>query len=122
MMDLVLCTTSDVPLYQQLCLQISAQIVNGVLLPGTPLPPIRTVAAELGVSIITVKRAWEELERSGFIHTHVGRGTVVAPRDGTDPDEKKLAIAREKLERDLAFYRTLGLSKAELQQLIDTLY
>lgn len=121
-MDILISTTSGVPLYQQIYLQISSQIVNGRLTPGTPLPPIRTVAAELGVSIITVKRAWEELERNGFIQTHVGRGTVVAPRQCADGQQKKRAMAAAQLEMDLPFYRTLGLSLEELTELIRDLY
>lgn len=121
-MELSLVPTSGIPLYQQLYLQLSAQIMDGTLCAGTALPPIRTLAAELGVSIITVKRAWEALERDGFIHTHVGRGTTVAPRSASDSADQKLIMAKTQLEQDLSFYRTLGLTSRELHQLIDELY
>lgn len=121
-MDIVLSPTNGMPLYRQLYLQISSQIVNQVLLPGTALPPIRTIAAELGVSIITVKRAWEELERDGFIVTNVGRGTFVAQRAVPDPNQKKQSMARDQLRTDLEFYRTLGLSQQELIALIQEIY
>jgi len=121
-MDILLSANSGVPLYQQLYLQISSQIVNGILLSGAPLPPIRTVAAELGISIITVKRAWEELERDGFIQTHVGRGTIVAPQQTENSKQEKLSMAQTQLEQDLPFYRTLGLSLEELIELIRRQY
>ena len=121
-MNISLSPTSGIPLYQQLYLQLSAQIIDGSLRAGTALPPIRTVAAELGISIITVKRAWDELERDGFIRTHVGRGTTVAPQQGSDASNKKYAMARAQMELDLTFYRTLGLSVQELHTLIDELY
>ena len=60
-MDIVISNTSGDPIYQQIFEQISAQIINGLLTSDTCLPPIRTVAKELRISVITVKRAWEEL-------------------------------------------------------------
>lgn len=117
-MDIILSNTSDKPIYQQLFEQISAQIVKGQLPPDTPLPPIRTVARELRISVIPVKKAWEDLERSGFIYTMVGRGCFVAPHQASELDTKRDALAVDKLKKDIAFYKGLGLSLDEMLALI----
>lgn len=77
-LNLPIMGASDTPIYKQVFDGIAAQILCGSLPGGTCLPPIRTIAAQLGISVITIKRAWEELERSGFITTNVGRGCFVA--------------------------------------------
>jgi GntR family transcriptional regulator len=116
--NVILSTTSDKPIYQQLFEQISAQIVKGELPRDFCLPPIRTVAKELRISVIPVKRAWEDLERAGFIYTMVGRGCFVAPLQASERDGKRESLAVEKLKRDIAFYKGLGLSLDELLELI----
>ena len=77
-LNLPIMGASDTPIYKQVFDGIAAQILCGSLPGGTCLPPIRTIAAQLGISVITIKRAWEELERSGLITTNVGRGCFVA--------------------------------------------
>lgn len=116
-MDIVISSTSDKPIYQQIFDQVSAQIIKGELEQGFCLPPIRTVAKELRISVITIKKAWEELERKGFINTMVGRGCFVAPRQG-ELETKRGELAEERLKKDIAFYKSLGLSLEELQELI----
>ena len=110
-MDIVISNTSDNPLYQQIYEQICAQIIKGELESGFCLPPIRTVAKELRISVITVKRAWEELEREGFIYTMAGKGCFVAPM-----------LASDKMRKDIAYCQSLGLSKADVLKLIDSQY
>lgn len=83
-MKLTVTNTSPLPLYRQMYDQLAAQILRGEIAPGEVLPPIRTVAQELSVSLISVRRAWEELERDG-IHPHRRRARDVcrrARRDG----------------------------------------
>ncbi|HEY5467156.1 MAG TPA: GntR family transcriptional regulator [Clostridia bacterium] len=121
-MDIVISNTSDNPLYQQIYEQICAQIIKGELESGFCLPPIRTVAKELRISVITVKRAWEELEREGFIYTMAGKGCFVAPMLSKELDSKRDKLASEKMRKDIAYYRSLGLSKADVLKLIDNQY
>jgi GntR family transcriptional regulator len=121
MMNIVISGTSDKPIYQQLYEQISAQIVKGELEQGCCLPPIRTVAKELRISVITVKKAWEELERRGFIHTMVGKGCFVAPRVG-ELITKRGEMAAERLKKDIGYYRSLGLTLEELLGLVRRYY
>ena len=116
-MNIVISDHSDKPIYMQLYDQISAQIIKGELGQGYCLPPIRTVARELRISVITVKKAWEELERKGFINTMVGKGCFVAPQKG-DLETKRSELAEEKLKKDIAYYKSLGLSLNELQEMI----
>lgn len=113
---------SPTPIYKQLYDQISSQIMTGALTGGFCLPPIRTVAKELRISVITVKRAWEELEKDGYITTRVGSGCYVNRFYPRQIEDKKLTVAREQMRRDLAFYKPLGITLDELIALIRELY
>ena len=121
-MDVVVSTASDLPLYQQIYEQISSQIIRGQLESGYPLPPIRTVAKDLRISVITVKRAWEELESKGFIHTMVGKGCFVAPLPTKELDRKRDGLVLDRLRKDLEYYRSLGLSKEDVVELVEKHY
>jgi len=121
-LDIVISGASDKPIYQQLFEQISAQILNGKLLEGAGLPPIRTVAKELRISVIPVKAAWEELERAGFIVTMAGKGCFVAPLNSGELVEKRDEMAREKLKKEIEYYKSLGLSAEELIEMIRRSY
>lgn len=118
-MNLSVSNASSLPLYQQIYDQIAAAIVRGEIAGGDVLPPIRTVAAELRISVISVKRAWEELERDGFILTAVGRGTFAAELTEAQRREKRRILMEDKLTPGLAFCRLLGADIAELRQLIE---
>ncbi len=121
-MDVVVSTASDLPLYQQIYEQISSQIIRGQLESGYALPPIRTVAKDLRISVITVKRAWEELESKGFIHTMVGKGCFVAPLPTKELDRKRDGLVLDRLRKDLEYYRSLGLSKEDIVELVEKHY
>lgn len=121
-MDVTILNTSDKPIYQQLYEQISAQIMRGELESDSCLPPIRTVAAELRISVITVKKAWEELERLGFIYTITGKGCFIAPLHPKELDDKRMKIAEKRIKKDAADYKELGLSLEDIKILFDKLY
>ena len=121
-MDIVISHSSEKPIYCQIYEQIASQILSGGLPSDFCLPSIRTVAPELGISIITVKKAWEELERAGFIYTKSGKGCYVAEHGRDDLTAKKLILAGDKLKNDLDFYRNIGLSTGELIKLIKEIY
>lgn len=78
-MDIILSNVDGTPIYEQIVRQIKAKIVGGELQPGEALPSMRLLAKELRISVITTKRAYEELEREGFIISQTGRGSFVAP-------------------------------------------
>ncbi len=117
-----LSNTSDKPIYQQLFEQISSQILNGRLESDFGLPPIRTAAKELRVSIITVKKAWEELERAGLIYSIVGKGCFISSLSAEELQIKRTGIIGEQLKKDLNFYKDIGTAKDELIELIEKLY
>jgi GntR family transcriptional regulator len=117
-MNIVISNTSAKPIYQQIYEQVSAQIIKGELERDACLPPIRTVAKELRISVITVKKAWEDLEREGFIYTMVGKGCFVAPHLPGELDTKRDTLAIEKLKKDIEYYKGLGLTVDELIELI----
>jgi GntR family transcriptional regulator len=122
MMNLAISNTSDKPIYQQLFEQVFAQIIKGELGKDFCLPPIRTVAKELRISVITVKKAWEELERRGFIYTMAGKGCFVA---SLPPDErygKRDELVYKKLSSDIAYYKELGFSLYEIIELVRKYY
>ena len=122
MRGISLSNQSDKPIYQQLFEQLSSQILNGDLPADFNLPPIRTAAKELRISIITVKKAWEELERAGLIYSQTGKGCFIAGMPEETLEEKKMTIVRSQLAKDLKFYRELGIGKDELINIIDDCY
>ena len=121
-LDIVISSASDKPIYQQLFDQLSSQIILGQLKEGFCLPPIRTVAKELQISVITVKKAWEELERAGLIHSMVGRGCFVAPMSSYERLDKRNEMALQKLKKDVAYYKSLGIGESEFIDLIREFY
>ena len=121
-LSLSILNTSDKPIYRQLYEQLAFQIVTGKLTGGHPLPPIRALAASLGISVISIKRAWEELERDGFIVTMVGRGCFVADLSEYEQHERRSELALSELRSAFASLRHLGVTKAELIALISENY
>ena len=113
-MNIVISDTSDTPIYQQIFEQIRAQIIRGELPSGAPLPPIRTVALELRISVITVKKSWELLEGQGLIATRVGRGSFVASMSDQELQEAKADLLNKNLANDVRHYRELGFSQDEI--------
>ena len=121
-MNIVIRNTGDMPIYEQIVVQIKQAIVAGELTEGEALPSMRLLAKELRISLITTKRAYEELEREGFIVTMTGRGSFVAA--------KILDILREEQRRRLEAHladavdaaRAAGVDADELCALIRILY
>ena len=122
MINIIISNTSDKPIYQQLFEQISAQIIKGELQSNQGLPPIRTVAKELRISIITVKKAWEELEREGLIYSVVGRGCFVGELSKDDLVDIRDVMIDEKMLKDIMYYKELGLTMNEIIIKIKELY
>ncbi|MFC2063770.1 GntR family transcriptional regulator [Chloroflexota bacterium] len=121
-MNLVISLSSDDPIYQQIFDQVSAQIIKSQLPSDYCLPPIRTVARELHISVITVKRAWEELERAGFIYTMAGKGCFVAHLTPETLQDKRFLLVEGKLSKDIEYYKSLGFSLEEIVELVKLSY
>lgn len=106
------------PIYRQLYDQIAAEVLSGSLKPGDPLPPIRLVSKELGVSMITVRSAWEALERDGFLVTRTGSGCFVAPISEAHRQNKVSEKLSASIDETVAAAKALGVSETELCRMI----
>ncbi len=121
-MNIIIESTSDKPIYQQLYEQISSQIIKGELEGNFSLPPIRTAAKELRISIITVKKAWEELERKGFIYTIAGKGCFVSDLSTTKVLDLRNEMTDKQMSKHINYYKELGLSLDDIIELIKKHY
>lgn len=121
-MQIILSNSSGKPIYEQITEQIKAEIVSGVLEAGQQMPSIRTLAKELRVSVITTKRAYEELERDGFVETVQGRGTYVANQNNQLIREEQLRRAEGKLLEAVELARSVGITEQELSDCLHELY
>ena len=121
-MHIIIRNTGDVPIYEQIVTQIKSAIVSGELTEGEALPSMRLLAKELRISLITTKRAYEELEREGFISTQQGRGSFVAERDLEFVREEKMRQLENQLEQAAATAKGCGVDRAEFVQLAALLY
>ena len=113
-MNIVLRNTGDQPIYEQIYTQIRDQILSGALPAGMPLPSIRALAKDLRISVITTKRAYDELERDGFICTVAGKGSFVAERDTELMREMHLKDMEQHLQRAAELAAACGVSRADL--------
>ena len=121
-MDIIISNSSSIALYEQIENQIKTQILNGSLKAGDPLPSIRNLAKELKVSIITSKRAYEELEKEGFIQTVVGKGTFVSGANSERLKEAAISEMENKLEEIIISAKALGLSLEECIEIFKSIY
>ncbi len=117
-MDIIISNASEKPIYDQIYSQVKAAIMKGVIKEGDALPSIRALARDLKISVITTKRAFDDLERDGFIHSVQGKGSFVAP---SNPQMLKEEILREieaALSKAYELSRACGVSKAELAEML----
>ena len=111
--------SNDAPIYAQLIEQIKAAIVSGQLKEGDMLPSMRMLAKELHISIITTKRAYEELERGGFIQTVAGKGCFVAPKNLEFVREMHLKELEDALARAAELTKMCNISHREARDMLD---
>lgn len=121
-MDIIISNTAKEPIYEQIASQIKNLILQGKLQPDEPLFSIRKLAKELKVSVITTKRAYEELEKEGYIVTVGGKGTFVAPRSPEFLQEKRLYLVEQYLVQAVEVAKSLEVSLEELIHLVNSLY
>ncbi len=121
-MNILISNSSDKPIYEQIELQIKNYILTGVLEPGEALPSIRYLAKELRISVITTKRAYEELERDGFIETVAGKGSYVSTQNRELLREEHYRRIEEFLGKAAEEARSSGITKEEMMQMLDIIY
>ena len=121
-MNIIISNSSGKPIYEQITAQIKAMVMNGTLSPGDPLPSMRLLAKELRISVITTKRAYEDLERDGFITTIVGKGSFVREADREFVKEEQLKAVEHHLQAAIDTARQYGMTEEELTDVLKMLY
>jgi len=121
-LKIIISNSSPDPIYEQVSKQIKAQIISGDLAEGDALPSIRKLAMELQISVITTKRAYEELEKEGFIDTVSGKGCFVAMQNKELLREKKMKTVEDLLSDAVFEAKKLGINLKELRAMLELLY
>lgn len=121
-MDIIISNSSGEAIYEQIVSQIKSQIMSGELAEGDALPSMRALAQSLRVSVITTKRAYEELERDGFIVSQTGKGSFVKGQNREFVREAYLRQAEQLISQACEKAKTGGISAAELHELIDIFF
>ena len=121
-MDIIISNASGKPIYEQITEQIKEQIMSGELNEGDPLPSMRALAQQLRISIITTKRAYEELEREGFIESFTGKGSFVAARNRELFREENLRQIEQSLTLAVGKAKLCGVSYEELSEILKMLF
>ena len=120
-MTILIDNRSGVPIYDQIFTQIKSQILSGALSENEALPSIRSLAKDLRISVITTKRAYDELEGAGFIFTVPGKGSCVAAKDTELIREENLRQIEEHMKQIQLLAMACGLSRQELGEIYDVL-
>lgn len=121
-LNIILSNSSDLPIYQQIVDQIRDAILRGELTEGTLLPSIRALAKDLRISVITTGRAYDELEREGYVASVGGKGSFVAPRNQDLLRESRLRMVEEKLAEAVRCAEALGIKREEVEELMELIY
>lgn len=121
-MDIIISNANNAPIYEQIASQMKAHILSGVLKEGDALPGMRTLAKELRISVITTKRAYEELERAGFIVSYTGKGSFVAGANAELIREEHLRQIEAHMREIIALAKQSALTLCELTDTLSMLY
>ena len=121
-MNIIISNSGDKPIYEQITAQIKAMVMSGQLKEGDALPSMRTLAKELRISVITTKRAYEDLERDGFITTVVGKGSFIKAADTSLVREERLKQIEELLGRAVSLAGESGIQKEEVLEIMEILF
>ena len=120
-MHIILNHSSMVPIYEQLMDQIKSEIIQSVLKEGEALPSVRTLAGELRISALTVKKAYDRLEEEGFVTTVHGKGTYVSASDKQLAIETRRRMVEEEFDRAIDRALSIGMEKEEITELVQLL-
>ena len=121
-MEIIISNNANKPIYEQITSQIKAMIMSGELQAGDAIPSMRSLAKSIHVSVITVQKAYEDLQRDGFIETTVGRGSFVAAQNKDFYQEEQQRLAEEHLQEAAGIGRTSGISLGKLVELLTMFY
>lgn len=121
-MEIIISSNTSKPIYEQITLQIKAMIMSGELQTGDSIPSMRALAKSIHVSVITVQKAYEDLQRDGFIETTVGRGSFVSAQNKNFYQEEQQRQVEEHLQKAVEIARSSGLSLGKLVELMTMFY
>lgn len=121
-MQIIISNSSKEPIYEQIYAQIKKQILTGEFEEGQALPSMRQLAKDLQISVITTKRAYEELEKNGFIYSIVGKGSFVSEQNKEMMKERKMRVIEEKLMEAIQNSKEMNISLVELKEMLTLLY
>lgn len=121
-MNILISNASDLPLYQQIKDQIKDAILREELTEGDALPSIRSFANDLKVSVLTIRRVYEELEKEGFVTSQVGIGTFVSAGNLDLLRDSRRRLVEEKMQDIIHTAKSLSITKEELMEMMDILY
>lgn len=121
-MNIIINNSSGKPIYEQITNEIKTMVIKGELKEGDSLPSMRLLAKELKISVITTKRAYEELEKSGFIETIVGKGSFIAKKNLESIKEENLKVIEETLKKAVDIGKTNNIACETLKEMIEILY
>jgi len=121
-MNIIISNSSGQPIYEQIVSQIKSLIITGALNEGDALPSMRLLAKELRISVITTKRAYEELEREGFIYSVTGKGSFVAAKNIDFIREEQLRVIEEHMQQIIQAATLCKLELTDLIQMMTILY
>ena len=121
-MEIIISSNTSKPIYEQITRQIKAMIMNGELQTGDPIPSMRALAKSIHVSVITVQKAYEDLQRDGFIDTTVGRGSFVSAQNRDFIQEEQQRKAEEYLQEAAEIGKTSGIPVEKLIELLRLFY
>ncbi|AJS58478.1 GntR family transcriptional regulator [Paenibacillus sp. IHBB 10380] len=121
-MEIVISSNTSKPIYEQISSQIKAMVMKGELKTGDPIPSMRSLAKTIHVSVITVQKAYEDLQRDGFIETTVGRGSFISAQNRNFIQEEQQKIIEEYLRLATETARTSGINLEQLIELLKLYY
>lgn len=118
-MDIIISNSNEKPIYEQISSQVRAQILSGALKAGERLPSIRVLADGLGVSVITTKRAYSDLEGEGLVETVQGKGCFVSQQNKALLRERRMRHVEDLMAQATAEARDIGLTRDQLHDMLD---
>ncbi|MFJ7915224.1 MULTISPECIES: GntR family transcriptional regulator [unclassified Lysinibacillus] len=121
-MQIIISNSSKEPIYEQIYSQIKKLILSGELQEGQSLPSMRQLAKDLEISVITTKRAYEELEKTGFIYSIVGKGSFISEQNTEMMRERKVKVIEENLLIAIQNAKEMNIGLAELKEMLTLLY
>ena len=121
-LNIIITNSNDTPIFMQIKDSIKESIFNDTLKEGESLPSVRTLASDLKISFLTVKRAYDELEKEGFIKTIPGKGSFISPKNLELIREEKLKEIEKKVEEIYDIAKLSNIKKEEVKELFENIF